>query len=61
MVANKLNSNWPEQFEGREELPEIPNLGVTCFANAQMQVLNHTPAFLNHFKIYYCEKERGMS
>ena len=57
MDSNKLHANWPTYFEGCENLPGIPNLGASCFANAQMQVLNHTPEFLNYFKNYGCEKE----
>ena len=57
MDSNKLDANWPTYFEGCENLPGIPNLGASCFANAQMQVLNHTPEFLNYFKNYCCEKE----
>ena len=55
MNANKLDAKWPQHLEGCEKLPVIPNIGLTCFANAQMQVFNHTPAFFNYFRNYTCK------
>ena len=55
MDNNQLNAEWPESFKGSSKLPGIPNIGNTCFANSTMQVLNHTPAFLNHFRGCTCD------
>ena len=56
MDTIKLNSEWPEYLKGCSQLPGIPNLEVTCFANCALQVLNHTPAFVNYFASYSCKK-----
>ena len=57
MDVYKLNGKWPQQLKECERMPAIQKIGYTWFANAQMQVFNHTPAFLNHFRNYSCEKE----
>ena len=57
MDTNELNSEWPANLKGSGRLPGIPNLGVTCFANCIMQVFNHTPALVNHFRKYSCNCE----
>ena len=51
----KLDEKWPEHLEGSDQFPGIPNLGLTCFANCMMQVMNHTPAFVNHFRNSRCD------
>ena len=58
MNANELVADWPEHLEECEKLPAIANIGNTWLANAELQVLNHTPVFLNHFINYSCQKEK---
>ena len=55
VIANVLDEKWPEHLHKSKRFPGIPNLGVTCFANCKLQVMNHTPAFLNHFRNLRCD------
>ena len=50
MHIDNLNAQWSENLEGCKQFPGILNSGLTCFANSILQVFNHTPAMINHFK-----------
>ena len=55
MKAKSTNTKPLASLAERESFPGIENLGNSCFANSILQVFNHTPAFLSHFKNYHCQ------